>query len=108
MAPPFPLPRASYASVEDPQTCAQASVLPASPPPDDGIEKVAVIGTHGNSFRAEIRLTLPNGMRRGVHFYEVYWAPLTEGKVTIRDVSWFLLNAGRLGIWNTWQGQFFE
>src|SRR3982074_842382 len=125
MAPPSPVPRASYASVEDPQTCAQASVLPGRPPPGDGIEKVALIVTHGMGQqvpfetlefvadavrkeagaaaskvttrivrfgiegkpveqqlpRAEIRLTLPNGMRRDVHFYEVYWAPLTEGKL---------------------------
>ena len=26
--------------------------------------------------------------------YETYWAPLTEGRVTIRDVLWFLLSAG--------------
>lgn len=45
--PAAPPPRPSYASVQDPETTAQAGVQPAPPPPDDGVEKVAVIVTHG-------------------------------------------------------------
>jgi hypothetical protein len=159
MAPPVqaPAPRPSYVNVPDARTNAQAQVTPAEPPPDDGVEKVAVIVTHGmgqqvpfetlemlaNAVRreaslqnpgtpsprvatrvvrlgtkgeptepqlprAELRLTLPDGSSRDVHFYEVYWAPITEGKVTIRDVIGFLFSAGWLGITNTFQGQFFE
>jgi hypothetical protein len=36
-----------------------------------------------------------------VHFYEGYWAPLTEGEVSLRDVSRFLLRAGMNGIINS-------
>ncbi|HEX6670165.1 MAG TPA: hypothetical protein VF061_11425, partial [Gemmatimonadales bacterium] len=38
---------------------------------------------------------------REIHFYEGYWAPLTEGEVTLRDVSRFLLRAGINGIVNS-------
>ena len=38
---------------------------------------------------------------REIHFYEGYWAPLTEGEVTLRDVSRFLLRAGMNGIINS-------
>lgn len=38
---------------------------------------------------------------REIHFYEGYWAPLTEGEVTLRDVSLFLLRAGVNGIFNS-------
>ncbi len=32
--------------------------------------------------------------RHVVHVYECYWAPITEGQVTIRDVLMFLFRAG--------------
>ena len=159
MAPPVPAPppRPSYADVQNPQTAAETLVTPVAPPPDDDVEKVAVIVTHGMGqqvpfetlemlanavrteaslqnpgapspmvttrvvrlgtkgeptepqlTRAELRITLPDGMPRDVHFYEVYWAPLTEGKVTIRDVISFLYSAGWLGIRNTFQGRYFD
>jgi hypothetical protein len=38
---------------------------------------------------------------REIHFYEGYWAPLTEGEVTLRDVSRFLLRAAMNGIANS-------
>ena len=38
---------------------------------------------------------------REIHFYEGYWAPLTEGEVTLRDISAFLLRAGLNGIFNS-------
>jgi hypothetical protein len=41
---------------------------------------------------------------RDVHFYEGYWAPLTEGAVTLRDVVRFLFGAGLNGVRNsTWR-----
>ncbi|MGE5242873.1 MAG: hypothetical protein ACM3SQ_01415 [Betaproteobacteria bacterium] len=43
--------------------------------------------------RAEIVADLPEG-RTEVHVYEAYWAPLTEGAVTLRDVAMFLARAG--------------
>lgn len=48
--------------------------------------------------RAEITLHAPGRDDRVVHLYEAYWAPLAEGRVTIRDVLWFLLQAGFHGI----------
>ena len=47
--------------------------------------------------RAELTLTTPEGPRE-VHLYEVYWAPLTEGKVSALDVSRFLLDAWKRGM----------
>ena len=51
--------------------------------------------------RAELRLkrTLEGADKHfDVHVYESYWAPLTEGQVSVGDVIWFLLRAG----WNGW------
>jgi hypothetical protein len=45
-------------------------------------------------------LRLP-GLGREIHFYEGYWAPLTEGEVSLRDISAFLLRAGLNGILNS-------
>ena len=45
-------------------------------------------------------LRLPSHGRE-IHFYEGYWAPLTEGEVTLRDISAFLLRAGLNGILNS-------
>jgi len=36
-----------------------------------------------------------------VHIYESYWAPLTEGKVSLKDVMTFLFDAGWNGFLNT-------
>jgi hypothetical protein len=41
------------------------------------------------------------GLGREIHFYEGYWAPLTEGEVSLRDISAFLLRAGLNGILNS-------
>jgi hypothetical protein len=40
------------------------------------------------------------------HVYEAYWAPMTEGRVTIRDVVRFLVGAGLNGLRNARSGQF--
>ena len=48
--------------------------------------------------RLVLRLPAHN---REIHFYEGYWAPLTEGEVTLRDISAFLLRAGLNGIFNS-------
>ena len=47
--------------------------------------------------RLEVKLFLGNH-ERDVHIYEAYWAPLTEGRVTLRDVTGFLLRGGLSGI----------
>lgn len=38
------------------------------------------------------------GTTRDVHVYEGYWAPLTEGRVSIKDVVQFLFRAGWRGL----------
>jgi hypothetical protein len=48
--------------------------------------------------RLDLSLTLDGGEERDVHVYEAYWAPLTEGRVTLRDVIAFLLLGAFAGI----------
>jgi hypothetical protein len=43
------------------------------------------------------------GAARDVHVYEAYWAPFTEGRVTLRDVVTFLLGGARDGINQGWK-----
>jgi hypothetical protein len=50
--------------------------------------------------RAELQWTEKDGTKRKVHVYEVYWAPLTMGKVTYWETMGFLLSAG----WNGMRG----
>jgi hypothetical protein len=48
--------------------------------------------------RIEITVALPGGRTRDVHIYEAYWAPFTEGNVTLRDVAGFLFRSGFGGV----------
>jgi hypothetical protein len=50
--------------------------------------------------RLELFLPLPGGGEREVHVYEAYWAPITEGQVSLRDVTSFLFGAGFNGLRN--------
>jgi hypothetical protein len=52
--------------------------------------------------RLEMVLTGPAGRETEVHLYEAYWAPITEGKVTLRDVMRFLFRGGINGVRNNW------
>ena len=47
--------------------------------------------------RLELKL-LAGDRERDVHIYESYWAPMTEGRVTLRDVIGFLLRGGIGGV----------
>jgi hypothetical protein len=47
--------------------------------------------------RAELTIQ-KGGIKKEVHIYEAYWAPLTEGQTTLRDVHAFLWNAGWEGL----------
>lgn len=49
--------------------------------------------------RVELDLEAEDGTSRPTHLYEAYWAPLTEGKITVLDVILFLLRAA----WNGWR-----
>jgi hypothetical protein len=48
--------------------------------------------------RAELTLPDAHGGEVRVHVYEAYWAPLTAGKVSLRQVVAFLLDAGLGGL----------
>jgi len=50
--------------------------------------------------RAEFEIVAADGKPMEVHVYEGYWAPITEGNVTLRDVTSFLWDAGLNGITN--------
>jgi hypothetical protein len=56
--------------------------------------------------RVELTLRAGDGGDFAVHLYEVYWAPLTEGKVTARDAIGFLLGAAMRGIRYCVRGSF--
>ena len=56
--------------------------------------------------RLELQLEGPLGRPMDVHVYESYWAPLTERKITLRDVMRFLAGAGWNGVRNAWRGKF--
>ena len=58
--------------------------------------------------RAELQLVEKSGISHEVHFYEAYWAPLTEGKVTTRETFQFLLGSGLAGIRQSWSWISFE
>jgi hypothetical protein len=47
--------------------------------------------------RLELKV-LTGDRERDVHIYESYWAPLTEGRVTLRDVMGFLIRGGAGGL----------
>ncbi len=49
--------------------------------------------------RLELPMTASDGSKREVHLYEAYWAPMTEGKVTLRDVSRLLWRASSIKPW---------
>jgi hypothetical protein len=55
--------------------------------------------------RAEIQVQ-HDQQKIDVHIYESYWAPLTEGRVSLKDVMSFLFDAGWNGFWNTEGGSF--
>lgn len=51
--------------------------------------------------RVEATLQMPGNAgaaSRGVHIYEAYWAPLTEGRITLAQTIRFLVSAGVNGI----------
>jgi hypothetical protein len=49
--------------------------------------------------RAELKLTDTADAPVEAHFFEAYWAPLTEGKVTLMQTLAFLRGAGIRGMW---------
>jgi hypothetical protein len=63
--------------------------------------------SNGQPFqRIELRVRPHDAAPVDVHVYEGYWAPLTEGKVNLRDVIDFLRGAAKNGILNSARGTF--
>lgn len=59
--------------------------------------------------RAELNLKLKDKKgSREVHFYEAYWAPITEGRVTLRQTLTFLIEAARNGVRVAYHDGFFD
>jgi len=56
--------------------------------------------------RVEMQILRDHEQPLDVHIYESYWAPLTEGKVTLKDVMFFLFDSGWNGLVNTEAGTF--
>jgi hypothetical protein len=56
--------------------------------------------------RVEMTLRTPDGRTREVHFYEAYWAPLTEGRVRLGRVLSFLASALVRGVRYVVRGSF--
>jgi hypothetical protein len=68
---------------------------------------VAGSATAGPERLQRLEMDVASGdTRHVVHVYECYWAPITEGQVTIRDVLVFLFRAGFDGLWHAWFGGF--
>ena len=53
--------------------------------------------------RIDLTLAESDGTFKDVHRYEQYWAPITEGRVSLRDVVTFLKDAGPRGLRQTFQ-----
>src|SRR5688572_19374415 len=49
-------------------------------------------------WRAELVLTDDQGQLHPVHVYEAYWAPCTQGKITLAETMLFLIGAGYQGV----------
>jgi len=76
----------------------EASVRVGGTPSESVARAVGV----GDDRLQRMELTLSNGTStRVVHVYEAYWAPITEGEVTLRDVIRFLFKAGLDGLWHS-------
>jgi hypothetical protein len=95
-----------YETIEDVANAVSRGV-PESPAAHQPLIRLVRLGTEKESdaepefVRAEFSITDEKCLTRDVHIYEAYWAPLTEGKVTIWEVISFLFDAGVNGIWNT-------
>jgi len=56
----------------------------------------------GRMHLSRVEMELTGGT---VHLFEAYWAPLTEGRVRLSDVFWFLVDGGLNGLTHSSFGQ---
>lgn len=79
--------------------------------PTQPVVRIVRLGTEGKddieTELVRVEIQVPHRERLfDVHIYESYWAPLTEGKVALKDVISFLWQAGFNGLRNTESGTF--
>ena len=79
--------------------------FPKKPQPKTNVASVELGEKRERMQRIELQLGPAGTAGCDVHVYEGYWAPLTEGQVTLRNVMSFLLNGGSNGIANA-NGEF--
>jgi hypothetical protein len=77
----------------------------ADPRGTDPVQATVRIANLGGVAVPRVEVTIDG---REAHFYEAYWAPLTEGKVSLWDVFSFLLGAGVNGLRLAWGRRNFE
>ena len=65
--------------------------------PDPVARTIAADGERVSRLELSLQLDAA-GTTREVHIYEGYWAPLTEGRVSMKDVVQFLFRAGWRGL----------
>lgn len=68
---------------------------------EPGVRQVRFTDEGEEFFLGRVELLARNRDRsavKHVHVYEAYWAPLTEGRITLRQTVAFLFSAGRSGI----------
>jgi hypothetical protein len=63
-------------------------------------EAITIQSDNGLMWGIKLLLQGKDKVEREVHIFEGYWAPLTEGEVTLRDVIAFLFTAGLNGLRN--------
>jgi hypothetical protein len=84
-----------------------ASRLQAATAPPAQVRQVHFVDTEAPSRtqwlpRAEIHVPDPTGAPdQPVHVYEAYWAPLTEGVISLTEVVQFLVSAGLGSLWRS-------
>jgi len=76
-------------------------LLDVLPIPHAGVRARTVQVGDNKLQRLEIDTRDSHGKDIEVHIYEAYWAPLTEGAVTLADVIRFLLSSGWNGLVNS-------
>lgn len=90
------------------QLCVSAGV-PCAP---YSLNKTAVRNvTLGSQSLSRVEMELTNqtsGSTRTVHLYESYWAPLVEGKISLKEVASFLWAAGISGLFRSFSDHPFD
>ena len=97
---------------QDPKDRTKPFTTGAKEPPSHPAIRAVRLGTQGKDEvetelrRVEMTFKDANDKTHEVHFYEAYWAPLTEGQVNLRETVSFLFGGGWDGLRNCEVGYF--